>query len=115
MTNFARQLRQHQTDTEQKIWQVLRNRQFLNLKFRRQHRIGPYIVDFCCLEKKLVIEIDGGQHAEQKNKDILRTSYLNQAGFSVVRFWDHEVLKNVNAVKEEILRNVNLPSPQPSP
>ncbi|MBI1977746.1 MAG: endonuclease domain-containing protein [Candidatus Omnitrophica bacterium] len=96
MKQLARKLRVEQTDAEHKLWNYLRNRQISNLKFRRQHVIGSYIMDFCCIEKKLVIEVDGGHHAEGKQllKDEKRTAYLVQMGYQVLRFWDHEVLPN---------------------
>ena len=80
----------------------LRLRQFAGCKFRRQRPIGPYIVDFICLEKKLVIEVDGGQHSTKKVYDNKRTSWLQSEGFTVLRFWDHEVLTQINKVKQVI-------------
>jgi len=74
------------TDAEQKLWQNLRNRQLGGFKFRRQHPIGPYIVDFVCLEKRIIVEADGGQHASDKNADISRDDYLKKKGYRVLRF-----------------------------
>jgi len=84
------------------IWQQLSNRQLLGCKFRRQQVIGPFIVDFVCLEPKLVIEVDGGQHAEQQEYDQNRSHYLQRLGYRVLRFWNHEVLQNRLAVMEVI-------------
>jgi very-short-patch-repair endonuclease len=94
----ARQLRRFQTDTEKRLWQVLRNRQLAGHKFRRQYPIGPYIVDFVCWEQRLVVELDGGQHMEQQAYDERRSVYLNQQGFHVVRFWNNDVLNNLDGV-----------------
>ena len=101
---FRRKLRREQTDAERKLWSLLRSRQLEAYKFRRQHSIGPYIADFCCLERRLVIELDGGQHAEQIQKDERRTEYLKSKGFQVLRIWDHEVFKETGAVMENILK-----------
>ena len=99
----ARNLRKTQTDAEARLWQRLRNRRLANCKFRRQHPIGPYIADFVCIERRLVIEVDGGQHAAQEKKDNARTAYLESKGFRVVRFWNHDVLTEMDAVLERIL------------
>lgn len=82
----ARKLRQTSTTPEVKLWQHLRNRRFMGLKFRRQFPIGPYVVDFVCLSHKLVIELDGGQHVQQLDYDNQRTEYLEHFGFRVLRF-----------------------------
>ena len=115
MIHFARKLRRQQTDTEQKLWRLLRNRQLSGFKFRRQYKIGSYIVDFCCIEKKLIVELDGGQHLLEKDKDDLRTAFLNSKGFFVIRFWDHEVLQTPDIILERIAHGLMQPSPQPSP
>ena len=110
------QLRTNATEAEQKIWYFLRNRQFEKFKFRRQHPIGVYIVDFVCLEQKLIVEIDGGQHAERVQYDERRTNALSAKGFRLLRFWNNEVMQNTNAVLETIFAELNAcPSPQPSP
>ena len=98
----ARNLRQNSADVERVIWQILRNRQFHNLKFRRQYPIKPYIVDFICLEEKLIIEIDGGQHAEQVEYDKARSVFLESRGFRIMRFWNNEVLENLEGVYDAL-------------
>ena len=105
LIHLARQLRKNSTDAERLLWFHLRARRMNSLKFRRQQPIGPYIVDFICFEKKLIIEVDGGQHNENKNKDMTRTQWLNNQGYQVIRFWNHEVLQNSIDVLEEIWRH----------
>jgi very-short-patch-repair endonuclease len=94
----ARQLRKSMTDAEQHLWQYLRRRQIHGHKFRRQFPIGHYVVDFVCLEQKLVIEIDGGQHSRQQEYDARRTGFLESHDFRVIRFWNNEVLTETEAV-----------------
>jgi len=111
-------LRKEMTDAEHTLWNVLRNRQVLGLKFRRQHPFNGYILDFVCLEKMLVIEVDGGQHSEQIRHDEQRTRVLLAAGFVVLRLWNDEVLKDVEAVKERIwrtLQDITDTHPHPHP
>ena len=98
----ARRLRTAMTDAEQRLWQSLRLRQFDGYEFRRQHPMGHYVVDFVCVEAKLVVEVDGGQHSERQDYDASRTEWLRQRGFRVVRFWNHEVMNNIEAVKAAI-------------
>ena len=98
----ARNLRKNQTDAERLLWQHLRNRQMLGQKFRRQFSIDTYIVDFVCLEVKLIVELDGGQHAEQIEYDHRRTEQLQKRGFKIIRFWNNEVLQNTTGVLEAI-------------
>ncbi|RYF41875.1 MAG: endonuclease domain-containing protein [Comamonadaceae bacterium] len=98
----ARVLRQGQTDAEQLLWFRLRNRQVLGLKFRRQHPIGKYFADFACIEIGLVIELDGGQHVEQVEADDARAEAMARLGFQTLRFWNHEVLTETDAVMEKI-------------
>ena len=101
--DFAKQLRRDQTDTENKLWKLLRSRQLAGYKFRRQRVIGSYIVDLCCLSPKLVIELDGGQHQDNIAYDEERTSFLIDQGFKVIRFWDNEVLQHSDDVVNRIL------------
>jgi very-short-patch-repair endonuclease len=104
------------TDAEQHLWRSLRRRQFNGFKFRRQHPFGDYIIDFVCLERMLVIEIDGGQHAANEQADKLRTKKLAAAGFRILRFWNHEVLGDIEAVCQAIWNALTTPSPPcPSP
>jgi type I restriction enzyme R subunit len=112
----ARALRRNQTDAEQLLWQLLRNSQIENAKFRRQHPIDPYILDFYCHDKKLAIELDGGQHntEEGKQKDRKRTEFLESQGIRVLRFWNNDVLQNTEAVLE-VIYNQLLPHPNPLP
>ncbi len=98
----ARRLRRDMTDAEQKLWSRLRARRFEKVKFRRQVPIGPFIADFCSHEHKLIIELDGGQHAEQEAYDGERTRYLERKGYRVIRFWDGEVLLELEKVLEQI-------------
>lgn len=102
MKELARNLRKHQTDAEKLLWSRLRNRQMEGCKFRRQQVSGPYIADFLCLEPKLIVELDGGQHLEQKEQDEQRTSYLQYLGYQVLRFWNNDVLQNLDGVLESI-------------
>jgi very-short-patch-repair endonuclease len=111
LNHFKKSLRQSQTDAENKIWYHLKNRCFQNYKFRRQHVLCGYIVDFVCLQKKLVIELDGGQHAEQHEYDLARTLKLEADGFQVLRFWNNEILHNMDDVLEEILQALSTPHP----
>lgn len=115
LNNRARKLRRSLTDAEVTLWHRLRNRQLGNCKFRRQLPIGAYIVDFACVEKQLIVELDGGQHAQQGDYDANRTSFLSEQGFRVLRFWNDQALKETDAVLETILHHLIDPSPQPSP
>jgi very-short-patch-repair endonuclease len=98
-----RLLRGTMTDAERSLWRSLCGRQMGGYKFRRQHPFGDFILDFICLEKRLVIEVDGGQHGEQLEADFARTDRLTQSGFRVLRFWNHEVLMQTEAVQTKIL------------
>ncbi len=104
LTKLARCLRKRQTPTEAKMWACLRNRKLLNIKFRRQYPIGPYIVDFCAIQHKLVIEVDGGGHLsdEQKVNDRIRDYYLEKRGYIVMRFWANDVNNNLEGVVQMI-------------
>ncbi|MDG1580022.1 endonuclease domain-containing protein [Pseudomonas sp. GOM6] len=98
----AKSLRASMTDAEARLWYQLRAHRFMGFKFKRQKPVGPYIVDFVCLERFLVIELDGGQHMEQALKDSERDEYLRARGYRVLRFWNHQVLKEIEAVLERI-------------
>lgn len=111
---LARNLRKNLTETERALWKYLRAKQLARLKFRRQHPIGHYIVDFVCLEKRISIEVDGGQHAINKNKDLERNRWLQRKGFEILRFWDNEVLTNTEGVLE-VIRERCLDHPHPTP
>lgn len=113
--DFSRELRKHQTDAERKIWQRLRDRNFLNLKFKRQYVIDSYIVDFCCPEKMLIIEIDGSQHQDQKSYDDNRKKHLEGKGYTIIRFWNNEVLKEPEVILDAIYQKINAPHPNPLP
>lgn len=108
----ARSLRKESTDIERFLWKHLRRRQLNGLKFRRQQPIGKYSVDFVCFEKQIVVEVNGGQHQEKRDKDIERDRWLQNQGFKVLRFWDNEVLKNIKGVLEVIRESSFVP---PSP
>ena len=101
-TQRARHLRKNMTQAERKLWLILRLRQMGRHKFRRQHPVGRYIADFVCLEKHLIVELDGGQHLIQSDYDVKRTMWLDGEGYRVLRFWDHEVFKETEAVKQAI-------------
>lgn len=111
LTPLAKDLRKNTTDTETYLWQRLRGKRFENLKFKRQQPVGNYIVDFVSLEKKLVVELDSGQHAANKLEDQARDQWLKAQGFSVLRFWNNEVLTNVEGVLKTIQRQVFLKNP----
>ena len=100
----SKELRANQTDAEKKLWAILRNRNLNNLKFRRQHPIGKFIVDFFCMEKMLVIEIDGDSHANQEMYDAMRTEWLEAQGCKVIRFTNEDVHKRLETVAREIIR-----------
>ena len=110
ITTRARELRSNPTDAERVLWRHLRLRQIGGHKFRRQRGIGPYIVDFVCLEKHVVIEVDGGQHLKHQTYDARRDGWLRGKGFTVLRFWDDEVLKQVENVKQAIWEALCAPS-----
>ncbi len=98
----ARLLRRNSTDVERRLWHRIREKQIEGFRFRRQRPIGKYIVDFVCLEAKLIVELDGGQHAEHADADTARTEFLESLGYRVVRFWNNEVLENMEGVLERI-------------
>ncbi len=111
----SRGLRREATGAEHNLWFNLRRKSLFGLKFRRQYPIGGFIVDFCCLERRLVIELDGGQHAEQVAYDERRTRFLASKGFRVLRFWNNEVLTNMEGVLQAIVQAAEVaPAPSPS-
>jgi len=114
-SDHVKNLRKNLTDAERLIWKHLRSRQFEGLKFRRQEPIGDYIVDFVCFERNLILEIDGGQHAEQKMQDSERDKWFQARGFTTLRFWNNDVLKNVVGVIETIRKKLNTLTPRPLP
>lgn len=99
----SHELRHNTTPAEQKLWQALRAHQTNDIHFRRQHAIGNYIVDFCAPRKRLIIELDGGQHLEQTSYDNERTAFLQSKGYRVLRFWNNNVLNDLNGVMQVIL------------
>ena len=111
ITTIARKLRKNPTKAENLLWQRLRNRQLEGFKFRRQQPVGPYVVDFVNFEKKIVIEIDGGQHAILKEKDKNREAWLNAEGFEVMRCWNNDVFENLDGIVEAIRDKLIPPSP----
>jgi len=114
MQQRAKDLRGNLTDAEKLLWRHLRSRRLEGDKFRRQQVIDPYIVDFVCFEKKLIVELDGGQHAESISYDHRRSLFLEAAGFKVMRFWNNEVLGNLESVLSCIRAECAVaPSPQP--
>ena len=115
MRQLARSLRKNQTDAERKLWRCLRARELCGFKFRRQYPIAPYIVDFICVEKRLIIEIDGGQHATMSEADGLRSRFLNDRGYRVLRFWDNDALLRTDEVLARILESLGDFHPHPSP
>ena len=106
----VKQLRIDMTDAERKLWAALRARRLAGFKFRRQRRIGPFIVDFVCMEHRGIVEADGGQHADN-NYDLRRTAWLEQRGWRVIRFWNNEILENIDGVHHAILQILDEPSP----
>jgi very-short-patch-repair endonuclease len=110
----ARELRTRMTDTETRLWRALRGKQMAGLKFRRQQPIGAFIVDFVSLDAKLVVELDGGQHADAAEYDGTRDAWLVSEGFRVLRFWNNDITENLEGVLMKIAENLS-PPPQPSP
>lgn len=114
LQGFARELRNNSTEVERLLWRYLRNSQLEGVKFRRQQVIGAYIVDFVSFEKRIVIELDGGQHAEKHMYDEQRDACLRANGFVVLRFWNNEVIENSVGVLE-VIRRYCLAGPSPTP
>jgi very-short-patch-repair endonuclease len=102
LTNLAKTLRKRSTDAELILWQRLRARRLEGIKFRRQQPIEDFVVDFLSFEKRIIIELDGGQHAEDRQRDRDRDKILARAGFKILRFWNNEVLENLDGVLERI-------------
>ncbi|MBN8736804.1 MAG: endonuclease domain-containing protein [Xanthomonadales bacterium] len=111
-TSFARRLRRDMTDAERRLWHHLRRRQLLGYRFRRQFPIGPYIVDFACIETKLIIEVDGGQHFDATG-DVARTQRLHELGYRVLRFWNNDVLTRTHQVLAVIYEALGTAGPHP--
>ena len=118
-TRLTRHLRRNMTDVERLLWRRLRDRQIKGYKFRRQHPFRGYVLDFVCLEAKVVIELDGSQHFDAQTHDAARTAVLEAAGFQLLRFWNNEVLSNIEGVLEVIWRalpeEITPPPSRPSP
>jgi very-short-patch-repair endonuclease len=104
----ARALRLQMTEAEKVMWSKLRDRRLDGVKFKRQKPIAGYIVDFVALDLKLVVEIDGGQHAERAMQDAARTKVLEESGYHVVRFWNHDVLGNIEGVLEALIQELTI-------
>jgi very-short-patch-repair endonuclease len=111
----ARKLRRDQTDAERVLWFRLRDWRLNGMKFRRQMPIKSYVVDFCCESARLVVEIDGGQHVERNAEDARRTADLEAYGYLVLRFWNDDVLRNIDGVVETIAATASHLPPHPNP
>ncbi len=113
---FSRELRANQTDPEKKLWYHIRKKRLSGIRFRRQRVIGNYIVDFVSLENKLIVELDGYSHKGliNKHKDKVRTQFLNKQGFRVIRFWNSDVIKNIEKVLARIEKSSTPSQPSPS-
>jgi very-short-patch-repair endonuclease len=109
----ARALRRNMTDAERRLWTTLRSRRLRNYKFRRQHPIGGFILDFACIEHRLVVDADGGQHADSDH-DARRTTWLEGEGWRIIRFWNNDILDNIEGVQDTILRALDRDD-EPSP
>ncbi len=114
LLEHARTLRRNMTDTEQRLWYHLRAHRFQACKFKRQKPLGPYIVDFVCMEHRLVIELDGGQHSENVPYDQRRDAWLHRQGFTVLRFWNNQIMQTLPAVLDAIAGALDQ-APTPSP
>ena len=102
---FVRNLRNEPTEAEHRLWYYLRDKRLSRYRFRRQHPIPPYIADFCCVEKRLIIELDGSQHADEKHLayDQTRDEFLKNQNFQILRFWNNQVLMEIDYVLDKIL------------
>lgn len=114
MLEEAKYLRADQTDAEQRLWYHLRAHRFMGLKFKRQKPIGRFIVDFVCMERCLIIELDDGQHTDSVRRDQQRDAWLHGQGYKVLRFWNNDVMQELESVLEQRRCAVSL-SPTPSP
>jgi len=110
----ARWMRTHPTEAEKRLWTMLRDRRLSAFKFRRQQVIQPFIVDFVCFERRLIVEADGSQHADNEN-DIRRDAFLREHGFQILRFWNNQVLREGDAVMTAILASLSMPDPTQTP
>ena len=117
----AKELRRNRTEAEKRLWERLRRKRIHGFRFRQQVPLGRYVVDFVCFEAKLIVELDGGQHAERAAYDARRTEWLESEGFRVLRFWNNEVFENIEGVEEVIQAALDsaggahpLPNPPPS-
>ena len=114
ISKHAAPLRRNMTDVEKALWAELRSRRLGGLKFKRQWTIGRYVADFCCLERRLIVEADGGQHSEER--DAARTAFLQSEGYRVLRFWNNEVIENMDGVLQRIVSEAcGAEDPHPSP
>ena len=111
----ARRLRRGQTDAERKLWFQLRDRRLNGLKFRRQMPVHSYIVDFCCESVRLIVELDGGQHDQRSPQDAKRTADLEAYGYLILRFWNNDVIGNIDGVVETIVATATHEPPHPNP
>ena len=114
-TNIAKRLRRNSTDAERVLWLRIRDRRLNGWKFKRQVPVAGYVVDFLCADEHLIIEVDGGQHAVRATADARRTEVLEAAGYLVLRFWNNDVLGNINGVLEEIVATLRPEPPHPIP
>ncbi|MEZ5785835.1 MAG: DUF559 domain-containing protein [Xanthobacteraceae bacterium] len=118
-TEAARHLRRRQTDAERQLWFRLRDRRLVGLKFKRQVPVGTFVVDFLCADARLIVELDGGQHQARSQADANRTSTLEKMGYLVVRYWNNDVLSNIDGVLQDIVatlpREPSPPHPDPLP
>lgn len=109
--NLRRKLRRNQTEAERVLWKYLRNQQLDGMRFLRQYGVGPYILDFYCPQARLAVELDGGQHAEDQQQiyDDIRTKFLREQNIRVIRFWNNDVMKNIEGVVERIREEITPP------
>jgi very-short-patch-repair endonuclease len=114
-TNIARRLRRNSTDAERRLWLRVRDRRLDGWKFKRQVPVAGYVVDFLCADARLIVELDGGQHAVRAAADNKRTEVLEAAGYLVLRFWNNDVFENIDGVLEEIVATLRPRSPHPNP